>query len=480
MNKREAGRGFAWNVAGSFLAKLLIPIVFGIAITRILGPEQVGAVAGIFALATVLDVLKDMGLYATFVTDTKSDPQKDARYYGLSLMIVGAYSVALVVLSPTLAGLLRLESFDWAFAVAGVSAMCAGAGSLPGGKLHRDARFQELAVWDVVAQILNGSVTLALAIAGFGGWSPLFGALARHATLAAVTIRLAGPTYALPTAEFLRSIASRSVAFMANGLLYVLYTTADKMLALVWFGKANSGFYSVAYGLGQRPVDLLAGPMARTVVVAFSRAKDDETRFRDLFYRSISATLIVALPLYAMLAVYSTDIVTLMYGRAFAQSGILLTLLCTYFFSRILGMIASNLLNGIGKPGWSNYGWGLGFAAVGVSWGMGWMQAGIVPFAVTVSVGAAFAYLTAFAIVLVRFRPDRAQFGRVGRVVLAGLATAAVMLSGRLVPAHGVLQLLVGALLAAPFHVALLSRLFLGSWRRGLSGQGVRSLYASL
>lgn len=480
MNKREAGKGFAWNVAGSFLAKLLIPIVFGIAITRILGPEQVGAVAGIFALATVLDVLKDMGLYATFVTDTKSDPQKDARYYGLSLMIVGLYSTALIVLSPTLARLLRLEGFEWAFAVAGVSALCAGAGSLPGGKLHRDARFQELAVWDVVAQILNGSVTLGLAIAGFGGWSPLFGALARHATLATVTIRLARPTYALPTAAFLRSIASRSIAFMANGALYVVYTTADSMLALIWFGKAKTGFYTVAFGVGQRPVDLLAGPMARTVVVAFSRAKDDEARFRDLFYRSIAAALMVAVPLYAMLAMYSADVVTLLYGRAFEPSGVLLTVLCAYFFSRILGMIASNLLNGIGKPGWSNYGWGLAFAAVGVSWAMGWMQSSILSFAVTVALGAAFAYLTAFAIVVARFRPNRAQFGRLGRVLLAGGATAAVVFFGRFVPAHGAVQLLVGVMLAAPFHVALLSRLFLGSWRLGLSKQGIRSLYASL
>lgn len=480
MNKREAGKGFAWNVASSFLAKLLLPIVFGIAITRILGPEQVGAVAGIFALATVLDSIRDMGLYATFVTDTQSDARKDARYFGLSIMFVAAFSVGMIVLSPRLAGLLRLEGFDWAFALAGVSAFFAGAGSLPGGKLHREARFQELAVWDVLTQLLNGVVTLGFAIAGFGGWSPLLGSLARNAAMSVATIRLARPTYALPTAEFLRSIVSRSTAFLANGVLYMLYTTADKMLALVWFGKANSGFYSVAYGVGQRPVDLLAGPMARTVVVAFSRAKEDESRFRDLFYRSISAALMVAAPLYATLAVYATDIVTFLYGRTFEKSGVLLTVLCTFFFSRVVGMIASNLLNGIGKPGWSNYGWGLGFGAVGVSWAMGWMQTDIVSFAVTVSVGAACAYLTSFAIVLVRFRPDRGQVSRVARVLSAGAATGLVVLSGRMVPAPGVVQLFVGLCLAGPFHIALLSRLFLGSWPLGLSKQGVRYLYRSL
>ncbi|MFC1603529.1 oligosaccharide flippase family protein [Planctomycetota bacterium] len=81
------------------------------------------------------------------------------------------------------------------------------------------------------------------------------------------------------------------------------------------------GLYSKAYGLLLLPLQQITGPISAVAVPALSRLQDDPERYRRYYYRAISMIAFITMPLVAMLAVLSDEVIRVALGGQWTGAG---------------------------------------------------------------------------------------------------------------------------------------------------------------
>jgi O-antigen/teichoic acid export membrane protein len=87
------------------------------------------------------------------------------------------------------------------------------------------------------------------------------------------------------------------------------------------------GLYNVAYNLASIPNTLLLGVLQPTFLATGARLQDDPDRLAQGWLLALSCVLVLITPAAVVLALLSTDLVHLLYGAEWAESGWVLGLL---------------------------------------------------------------------------------------------------------------------------------------------------------
>jgi O-antigen/teichoic acid export membrane protein len=480
MDKRQVAQGFAWNVLFTVIGRMIIPVGIGIALNRILGPFNIGAFATLASFTTVLDVIRDFGIAQNFVTDKDADERREGQYFTISLALTIAVSLGLWLATPLVVRLLRLEGIEGAVPIMAFATLLTGFGAIPGSKLQKMTRFRDFGLCDTMAQLLSGILSLFMALQGYGVWA-LIWAVPVRAGIASVSYILLSKLR--PTAvdtPFFRSIVSRCTATVSNSLLSSAYTIGDTAVFGRLFGKVNAGYYSTAFAVAMKPVELVSWPLGRPLLLAFAHHRDDAERIRNVYARSIAGVLKATLPIFLIFAAYATEIVTFLYGPRFAGSGPLLQILALYLFTRSLGTLSGGVLVAIGRPGLSNYGWIGAYAIVALGFLIGNAQQSPISLTWWLTGGACMAYGFTVAIVWARLRPQGKDLTSLGKALVANLPVLAILAGLRVSPLSDMSQLGLAMLLVGSTYPLLLAKLFTGRARNALSISGLKSIWKAI
>ena len=91
-------------------------------------------------------------------------------------------------------------------------------------------------------------------------------------------------------------------------------TAGDDALVGKLLGLNLLGYYTLAYTIANIPVTSLAGLIGKVSLPAYSIFNDDRQRLSDAFRRIFETTLMVLLPLTAMIIVLSEDFIRVFLG----------------------------------------------------------------------------------------------------------------------------------------------------------------------
>jgi lipopolysaccharide exporter len=87
------------------------------------------------------------------------------------------------------------------------------------------------------------------------------------------------------------------------------------------------GLYNVAYNLASVPNTLLLGALQPTFLAAGAKLQDEPQRLAQGWTMGMACVLVLATPAAAVMAMLSTDLVDLLYGAAWSETGWVLTVL---------------------------------------------------------------------------------------------------------------------------------------------------------
>lgn len=194
--------------------------------------------------------------------------------------------------------------------------------------LQRAMRFSLVAANDVVARAASVAVSISLALAGWGYWALVAGILAMPLS------RSVGAWYfcrwmpSLPrrtpgTGSMMRYVANVygrfSVAYFARNM--------DNLLVGWRFGAQPLGFYKKAYDLFALPAALVVNPLTSVAVAALSRIKENREQYKRYFFRALTVTAFLGMAVGADLTLIGKDLIRLLLGPGWEQSGRIFTFL---------------------------------------------------------------------------------------------------------------------------------------------------------
>jgi PST family polysaccharide transporter len=342
-------RGLKWSVLNMAVARAA-SILSGVALARILVPEDYGVFAPAMALVQILFGLNDLGLLLAVVR-WKGDLREAARTaqtvaMGFSaalyaLCFVGAPWFARTMGSPDSATVLR---------VLALTVFIDGITTASHGLLVRDFLQDRFAKAEFAAMPVGIISAIGLAAAGAGVWALALSQLLANCVSGVMLLRASPMRIGF---GFQWRVAKPMLAYglplALTSLVEYSLLNADYLIVSRAMGPTAVGIYLLAFNVSNWPLSIITDAVRRVSIAGFARLEGEEDSLRRNFSKAFSALIGLALPLLAALGVFALPLITFVYGEQWIESASVLELLAVLAGARMAIGFIFDLLVGVGR-----------------------------------------------------------------------------------------------------------------------------------
>ena len=350
--RRRALTGVRWTALGS-VVRASLQFAQVTIMAHLLQPADFGLVALVTAVQAFLQNLADAGVSNAIIHHQVIDESRLSGLYWVNVLTSCALAALLCVAAPFVAVVYGHPQLQWLFAMSGVTLVSIGLGQQLRVVAQKRLAFGRLATVDLPAQAVGFVVSVASGWAGAGVYALALGslstALAGAAMLWAFVADGWRPRGVLRLGElapFLRFGAWRT----ADGFANTLESQADVILGASLLGAPLLGVYSLAKSLSLR-VGQTVNPIATTVAMpVMAKAQGDRNLLAAVYLRVLRMVASTNVPLYAVLGLYSPEVVRVLLGPQWRDAVPLLRVFAAWGLIRATGNPVGALLMATGRP----------------------------------------------------------------------------------------------------------------------------------
>jgi O-antigen/teichoic acid export membrane protein len=313
---RAAWLGIVWSNA-AFVVTRAVGFLGLVVLTRLLAPRDFGLVAAVLVILGVLELGSDLGMRASVIYEQQEGITKrvqTAFTFGLLIAVVVAgigYALA-----PLLDDAFGIHGVTGLFRLALINILLTSLGNVHDALLLREMALKRRTVSEVVRGVVRAIVGIALALAGSGAASLVWGMLAGTAAWAATLWWL---TRFVPSLSFdrriARSMASYGLGASALDALAAITTRIDAVAIARFLGSRSLGLYTVAFRVPETLIQSVAWNVSEVVFPALSRQRVlDREGLPSVTTALIRFQALYALPAAAALAGLSRPLVAVLFG----------------------------------------------------------------------------------------------------------------------------------------------------------------------
>jgi O-antigen/teichoic acid export membrane protein len=320
-------RALAYSFANSLISRLGT-VGIGIALARLLGPEEFGTYAVAFVALVAILSFNELGVSLAVVRWTGYPEGIAPTVTTLSLASSATLALGMFFIAPSFTAAMGEPDATRVVQVLGLTVIFSGAVATPAAFMQRDFRqgtrliIEQVGVW-------TGAVTsLVLALAGKGAMSLAIGRLT-GSLLSAILFVLLSPvryrigwdrTLVVPLLKFGLPLAGASVIVFAMG-----YT--DQLVVGRLLGPVALGFYALAYNLSSWPVSMFSLPLRNVAPPTFARLQDEPAKMASIFTLVARLLMVLTLPVCFVIAGAARSVVLFVYGGDWAPAAPILSIM---------------------------------------------------------------------------------------------------------------------------------------------------------
>jgi PST family polysaccharide transporter len=349
--RRLAVRSAAVTVSASGLA-LVAQVISTVILARLLTPADFGVVTMVTTFSLLVVSFGLNGFTEAVIQFKEID-----RYTASNLFWLNSGAGLILAIAFAAAGSLLARLFrnplvsDIAIGLSvGIFILAASAMHLA--LLKRAMRFAATSTNDVVGRAVNTAVSIVLALRGWGYWALVAGIVAQQLS---VTI---GAWWLCPWIPSLprRTGKTRAMVWFAAkvyGQFSIHYSTVniDNLLVGWRFNAVALGFYKKAYDLFALTAGQLTAPLSNVALATLSRLNHDPARYRRYLANSLGIIAFVGMAMSADLTLVGKDVVRLVLGPKWSESGRIFELLGPGIGAMLLYSTIGWIHLSTGKPG---------------------------------------------------------------------------------------------------------------------------------
>ncbi|MER8045455.1 oligosaccharide flippase family protein [Streptomyces sp. NPDC094032] len=279
----------------------------------------------------------------------------DVRRFAPTVLTLSAVSSGLLYLSlfaaaPAVAALLGSTEATAVLRVMCVCLVLDGLSQVPAGVLTREFAQGRRMVIDALNFVVSTSVTLGLALHGWGAMSFACGAVAGN------VVALAGCAVAAPgmlrfgwDPAQARALLRFGLPLAGASMLALAVVNADAMIVGAVLGNVSLGFYMLAFNMAGWPVRVISETARRVSFAGFSRLADDPKALSQGFGSALGLLMTATVPACVLLGALAGPAVELVYGAKWLPAAEALPWLMALGLARIAAELTYDCLVAIGR-----------------------------------------------------------------------------------------------------------------------------------
>ncbi|OBI72388.1 lipopolysaccharide biosynthesis protein [Mycobacterium sp. E740] len=323
-----------------------------VVVARLLDPADFGLFALALLIINFFDYIKDLGVGAALV----QSPGSWSRFAPTGLTIVTVFGLlsggALAAAAPLAGSLLGQPELTNIVRVLAVAVTISAIGILPNSFLRRRLDFRRRLWPEFFAAVIKAALTIALAVAGFGVWSLVYGQLAGTVALTVLYWLVARTKlrYGFDAAEARNLVgygaSVTGVTLLAFGIANVDYAAIGLRL-----GDTALGLYTLAFRIPELLVLNLCVVISEVLFSSLSRLQEQRRDVGEHYRQVLSVVVPLTAPICVALAAAAPAVIGTLYGHQYAEAAPVLAVLSMYGLVHSTSFHAGDVFKAIGRPG---------------------------------------------------------------------------------------------------------------------------------
>lgn len=359
---RAAVGGVAWVGLSYFITRATL-LVATVVLARALSPTDFGIYALALAFITYAEVVNDLGVAQALILLPADDRQNDAAVT-VSLLVSAVLVGVAMITAPFVARFFGHPDVESILRVLSLALLLRAFGQVPDAILIRDLRFRERFRANASRAFVQCAVWIALAAAGAGVWSLVYGYLAGYAVNSLILWRLVsyrpGRSFWRITRATVQPLLSFAAPLVGSLLLLALVNDVDYLVVGRRLGTDALGYYTLAFRVPQMLISNAFLVFSVVMIPVLARAGADRKRFQRGYVRTLRVQAVYGLSAATLLAVVAPLLVPVLFGDRWIPSVAPLGALALYAVFRSLAWGATDVYKGMGRPRlafWSSLVW---------------------------------------------------------------------------------------------------------------------------
>lgn len=338
-------------VFSSLIFLRVIEIAGKVVLIRLLTPEDFGLVA-IASLYLSFYVLVQTGGLDQAIIYRKERAREAAETSFTLMLIIGiVLYIVVFITSPHVARFFGSESAEAIIKVLGLSLILASLAQVPLAILVKELSFGLDAAVSIVSVVTNTVLAIMLALAGFGYWSLVYGALAGSLIGTLMSWRLCPWKLRL---AFDRKLAWEMLGYgkyilMASIATY-LATNLDDISVGKLLGVTALGFYTISYNISNLPATNITHIIGKVMFPTYSKLQDKPESLRTAYLKTLRYVSLLSIPTAFGIMACAHDFVNVLFKAKWAPIVPLVQILAVYGLMRSLGATTGELFKSVGRP----------------------------------------------------------------------------------------------------------------------------------
>jgi len=327
LNKQVISGSF-WSAASNIGAQA-VNFAVTIILARLLIPEDFGVIAISSVIVGVITLFQDLGMGSAIIQKKEIDEDHLATSFSVSV-VTGLVIAALVIgISPIVASFYGKSILKSIIMVYSIGFVLSPLVSIHNSILTKNLEFKKIGILNVLNQVLSGGISVILALTNFGVWSLVLGKLVAQSMMIPVYWKTAKwiPKFRFRKSCF-QDLFSFSSSLLGFNILNYFSRNFDNLVVGKYLGATTLGYYSVAYNLMLKPLELISWSVGRVLFPAFSRIQDEKERIRATYLKILRAISIVTFPMMTGLMIVAREFILTFYGGRWEPVVVPLQLLC--------------------------------------------------------------------------------------------------------------------------------------------------------
>lgn len=329
---------------------LALALASNIVLARLLTPEQIGIYSVSMAVLGMAQVLRDFGIGSYLVQARELDAEQTGTAFAMSLMLGGAFFLVVFLGAPFVADYYRDERVASALRICAVNFIALPFSTVPMAVLRRELQFKKTMHASIASGVVGAFASAGLAWAGFGVNALALGAMLGNVALVLV-LAIVAPRGCFPRPRLThwRTVLNFGGQTSMTGVLNSVAIDMNDLVVGKVLGFQPVAILSRAQGLMNMFNRDLMSAIRNVALPAFAGAHREGTDLRQPYAHAVALVTVFGWPFYALIAIYSLEVLHLLYGAQWHSAAPLVPLFSLAGAVAAINALTPNLLTAIGR-----------------------------------------------------------------------------------------------------------------------------------
>ncbi len=294
--RQRAIVGTLWY-GGSRLIIQALTWVITIVVARILDPADYGLFGFALLVMGLVDLINELGLGAGIIQRKTTSGEMLETVFWLALSTsLAVYGIGWVA-SPWIAEFFKQPQLVAVLRVSMLGFVISTLRVISWNLITKDVDFKNRSLAEVAANVLSSASTLGMALAGFGVWALVAGAIGRQVVLT-VSCLILRPWW--PRGRFnltsVTEVFRFGLSVSAARVAWYAYSNADFFIIGKLLGQQLLGLYTMVYQLATLPADRITTVVNQVAYPVYAELQDSPERLRRYFLKLVTLVSLVTFP----------------------------------------------------------------------------------------------------------------------------------------------------------------------------------------